>query len=309
MPVQTQRPPGASSEFTVAARLSRSVSTTSTSHGVTTVSKLPGANGGCFASPNTRCSPGSARAGADSVRSRAWLARSRGATGNSYRSTRSAAYMRRATAISNGLMSTRDGQRGTQGRVQVVREPPRSAAEHQQPVHGRAAKRTTDGLTCGTVLVVAPVPVAVDVGVIARETLGRCDDRSQRRIRRGGRGLGFGLERRQQRLQAPRMIGARHGQQLEPVACRGARDLWTQRGAVLRCLPLEVGRHRVQAPAPLGQRECGLGQQPRHAVDQGIAGTARGATQRGVALEHAGAAWTAQERQQVTRYRCVQGTS
>ena len=192
----------------------------STSHGVITVSNAPRRNGGRWASASTQANPSRAGAGAASERSTALSAAVRGAIGNSNSSTRSPRTTRCARSISNGLKSSATVRWAARTDVHVVREPARAGPENEHAPRRRIAERVLENSVRRFVLLFAPSPVAMDVGVVRREALLRGQSRAQREVRLDRRGIVLELERGEQGSEAPAVVRGSVGE-----AARGAHAL------------------------------------------------------------------------------------
>jgi hypothetical protein len=142
-PKSSQRPPSSSSAFTRAHSVSNGSGSTSTSQGVTTVSNAPRRNGGRCASASTCSSPGGAGAGAARVRSTACSATPRGASGNSWSSTRAPRAICSASSTSSGLKSSATEVAGARRRCRSFA--PVRPTEHQHALarHPRSKPSTS----------------------------------------------------------------------------------------------------------------------------------------------------------------------
>jgi len=198
----------------------RSSSSTSMSQGVTTVSKAPAANGARVTSANTRCRSGPTGAGALSRRRIAWLARSRGAEREFVELQRLAGEEPLRREQETGIQVGGDERRRLAPHVQVIGQPPRAHAEQQRAAGRSGAERGVDEAIRRLVLGFTPAPVAVQVRVVARETLPRGKRHAERRVQLGSRRAGARAERRHERADAPRVVAAGRGQQLQSVARR-----------------------------------------------------------------------------------------
>ena len=188
-----------------------------------------------------------------------------------------------------------DQHRGASTRMDVVSEPPCAGTDDKHPSRIGRAERRVDHPECRLVLFGAPAPVAVQVGVVARQPLPCRQRRNERPICFSGRQRLGRIERRQQRSQAPGMIAAGARQQLETIAGRRTTRRFLERRTVSRGLHLEFRRELAQAHQPFSACRLGLGEEPRDAIDQRIACTAGAADNCRTWLERSRAARAAQQ--------------
>ena len=274
-PKLIQRPPGFSSRLMRDATRANGSPMMSTNHGVTTVSNAPSANGGCSASPATSSSPARAGPGDSSVRDD-------GRVFDAARRDRKFVELDRAAGeqLARGeqqqrIEIRRDGERRVPGRVQVVREPPRSRALHERAAEAREpAERRAERRHGARVLVRAPAPVAVQVHVVVSETLLGRQPRAECLVR-GLRDAGLvEAERREQaraaarpghRARPPRVRdGAGSRRSSCPAPPRASRPPRTPGAAISR---LVRPRHSASAWR-------GSGNSHGHVADDGIAAAA-----------------------------------
>ena len=173
---------------------------------------------------------------------------------------------------------------------EIVRQTAAARTEHQHTPRRKSAERVDDGGEPGSVFLCAPDPVAMQVDVVRGKALRTRDARAEGTVHLGcAQGAARRLsEGRKQRCKPARVILERRGLELEAIACKHRQRRSFERGTHLSGLAADLRLQRREPLSPIAKCGRGLREEPRHPVDDRERDRAAGTVPRaGIASERA----------------------